>query len=104
MNKELKRSYECLDLPFSATSEDVKMREKALIKIYNNKSVENGNSHDKEIGEIEKSAKIILENLKKNGQPKEVHSFDSSWHSIIILLAVLFFVGLLCFFSFYVLL
>lgn len=105
MEKELRKCYEVLDLPFSATEEDVKSREKALIKIYNNKSLEKGVSFEKQIGLIESSTVTILENLKKNGIPKDVpHSFNSSWSSIGYLAITLVFIALVCCFSFYILL
>lgn len=103
MDKNLKKCYECLDLPISATEDDVELRKKALVKIYNNKSVEKGVSYDKQIGLVETSAETILENLKNNGIPKdEHHYFESSWKSVGILAIVLAFVAMFCFFSFYI--
>ena len=103
MEKELRKCYEVLDLPFSATEEDVKLREKALIKIYSNKSIEKGVSFEKEIGMVETSSAQILENIKKNGIPKEIpHSFDSSWSSIGYLAISLLLIALVCGFSFYI--
>lgn len=103
MNKDLKKCYECLDLPFEATIEDVQVRKNALIKIYNNKSIEKGISYDKQIGLVETSAKAIIENIKNNGIPKEeAHHFESSWKSVSILLITFVFVAMICFFSFYI--
>ena len=103
MDKKLRRCYEILDLNISSTIEDVQIRKNAMVKIYNNKSLEKGVSHDKQLGVIEESASLIIENIKNNGIPKEEnHYFDSSWKSIGILTVVLFFVGLICFFSFYI--
>lgn len=103
MNKDLKKCYECLDLSFNATTDEVKVREKALIKIYNNKALEKGVSCDKEKGLIETSAHTIIENIKKNGIPKEeTHRFECSWKSVGILSIILVFVAIICFFSFYI--
>ncbi len=103
MDKNLRKCYECLDLPISATIQDVQLREKALIKICENKALENGISCDKEIGIIETSAKTVIENIKNNGIPKEEnHYFDSSWKSVVTLTIVLAFVAMICFFSFYI--
>lgn len=105
MEKEIEKCYEYLNLPITASIEDVELRQKALVKIYCNKSQEKGVSYGKQIGLVETSAKTIIENIKNNGIPKEEsHRFDSSWKSIGILAIVLAFVGILCFFSFYVLL
>ncbi len=104
MEKELKNCYKCLDLPYSATIEEVETREKALSKILLAKSGYEQKS-EKEISKVKYSADYIVENIKKNGIPKEeFHRFDSSKESIISLLIILVFVGLICFFSFYVLL
>lgn len=103
MNRELKKCYECLDLPINATIEDVETRKKALIKIYNNKTIEKGISYEKQIGLVETSAVAIVENIKKNGLPnEEVHHFETSWKGISILFVALIFVAMICFFSFYI--
>ena len=103
MNKDLKRSYEFLDLNYSATEEDVCAREKALIKIYHSEELEKRVTREKDIENTKKSAKIILENLKKNGLPQEQDErFDSSWQSAGLLLIVLFVTAMICFFSFYI--
>ena len=103
MDKGLRKCYECLDLPFSATAEDVEIRKNALIKVYNNKAVGKGISFERQIEQIETSASTIVENLKNNGTPiVKNHYFDSSWKSIAILGIVLAFVAMFCFFSFYI--
>ena len=103
MDKNLRKCYECLDLPITATAEDVRLREKALVKIYENESVEKGIPFDKKIDLVASSASTIVENLKNNGSPQEeLHRFDSSWKSIGILSVVLAFVCMICFFSFYI--
>lgn len=103
MNRDLRKCYDVLNLPFSATIEEVEIRQFALIKGFNDKSLEKGISYDKQIGEIETSANLIIENIKKNGIPKdECHRFESSWKSIIILGIILLCVALVCGFSFYV--
>ena len=103
MNKELIKSYDILNLPFSSTVEEVEIRKNALIKVYNNKAVKKGVSYDKQIGEIETSASLIIENIKKNGIPNtEYHLYNSSWKSIIMLCGVLLAVALICWFSCYI--
>lgn len=103
MDKQLKRSYENLDLPYSATIEDVEMRKNALIKVCHNEELEKKTNHTKQINEIEFSAENIISNLKKNGAPKEErHTFDSSWGSIGLLGIILLFIVGLCWFSFYI--
>lgn len=104
MSKELIKCYECLDLEYNATIEDVDARAKAMIKIYNNKSVEKGVSFDSQIGKIETSAKQIIENINKNGIPtKDFHKYKCSWQSVGWLAVAVLFTGLICFLSFYIL-
>lgn len=105
MDKNLRKCYQCLDLPFSASIEDVETRENALIKILNAKATEKKVSCEKEISQVQTSSKTIIENIKNNGIPKEeYHRFETSNETITILIVVLGLVGLICFFSFYVLL
>lgn len=100
----LKKCYHNLELPYDSTIEDVMAREKAKIKILQNKAEEKGISVDKDIVTIENCAKIIIENIKNGVKIEKHHNFECSWQSVCILLAVLGFVGIICFFSFYVLL
>ena len=103
MNKELIKCYECLDLSYNATIEDVEARTKAMIKIFNNKAIEKGKSYDKQIERVETSSKEIIANIKKNGIPdKDFHHFTSSWQSIMWLAMVLLVAVVVCFFSFYI--
>lgn len=102
MDKNLKRCYENLDLEANASKEDVEIREKALIKLYNSKAIEKGVSYDKQIGIIESSAASIIENIKNNGASTEnVHYYNSSWQSIGWLLIVLAIAAMCCVFSFW---
>lgn len=99
MKKELKVSYKILDLPYSATEEEVETRKNALIKIL--ESEKNAKTENK-ILEIENASKTIITNMENNGIPNEEHHlFESSGESIIALSIVLVFVIIICFFSFY---
>jgi len=105
MDKKLNKCYLVLDLPYSATIDDVMSRERALIKILNSKANEKNTSCENEIQEVKVSASTIIENIKNNGIPQEKsHRFESSNESIVALFIILLFVGLVCFFSFYILL
>ena len=65
MDKELRKCYQKLDLPYDATEEQVELRKKVLIKIYSAKANDKNISTEKEIEEVEISASLILENIKK---------------------------------------
>ena len=100
MNKKLKKCYDDLDLPFSATKEEVETRKSALIKILKGKESETKISNQKEIEKIELSAKMICEEIEENGIPKNTKRFEVTNESFIILIVVLIFAFMICFFSF----
>lgn len=100
MEKNLRKCYEHLELPYSATIEDVEARKSALIKILNSQAHDNKVSNEKEIALVEKSANTICEEIKKNGIPQNEHRFESSKESIFALLVVLFFAVMVCLLSF----
>lgn len=94
MNKDLRKCYEILDLPIESTIEDVETRKNALIKI------EKSNENLNQVQVIERSATIIIENIKKNGVTKDNHSFETSNESLITLFVVFAFSLLACILSF----
>ena len=101
MIKELKKCYYNLDLPFSATKEQVQTQEKILIKIIRAKALKTGKSQKKKIDNIVKSANLILENLEKNGIPdiKEC-SFSSTGKELATQLFVLAALTIVAFISY----
>ena len=101
MTKDLKQSYEYLNLPYSATIEDVEARKNALIKIANAKSIEKKIDTKDEIQKIEDSANIICLNLNQNGIPNEKSGFNTSKESLGVLMLVLVFSIILCVSSFF---
>lgn len=103
MKKSLKKCYQNLELDINSTEQDVKTREKALIKILKAKEVDENVNLKEDIKKVKSSAKEIIENIKVNGIPKEEHFFESSSVSIFTMLTILFFISILCFVSFYVL-
>ena len=102
MDKDLKNSYDLLELPITATKTEVITRQKALIKIYKGKEIEDNVVYDKEITKITNAATKILDNINENGIPEEVrHKFEVTNESIVGLLIVFAFISIVCFFSFY---
>ena len=100
MERQLRKSYKVLILPYSATEEEVERRKTALIRILNSQKKENA---EKRISKIKNAADIIISNIKNNGIPdKEHHLFESSNESIIGLFIVFIFVAFVCFFSVYI--
>ena len=104
MDKRLKNCYYYLNLPFTATEEDVRIRETAMHRIFKTKEKNNGKSYKKKINRVTSSANLIIENLKANGMPNvKSHWFEISNESLFVLLAILCFVGMICVISFWVL-
>ena len=71
MPREIKKCYYQLNLPFSASVEDVKRQEKVLIKIQRAKALKHGKSRKNKIEKIAISANKIISNIELNGQPNE---------------------------------
>ena len=95
MEKNLKKSYRCLNLPYSATEKEIKSRKEELVKFY---MAKNNNKNEKKIRDVEDSCNLIIDNLIKNGFPSEKdHRFESSNESIVGLLIALVVVSIACY-------
>lgn len=75
MTKEIKKYYHYLDLPYSATEEDVKVNEKARIKIIRAKAIKTGKNSIQEVHKVADASNKVIEHIKKNGVGTEHHSF-----------------------------
>ena len=103
MEKKLKEGYRYLDLPYSATVDEIQSRKVALIKILNVKEREKNISCSQEISKISNYSDLLIENIKNNGIPQENgFDFQETKESIASLFIVLLFALSICFFSFYV--
>ena len=102
MDKNLRKSYDCLDLPISASIEQVEAREKALIKIFQAKEKEENISCSKEINRVKISKKRIISSIQINGIPKEEekHRFIASNESVFVLFLISICAGIFCYFTF----
>ena len=76
MTKEIKRCYHYLDLPYSATEEEVKTNEKAMIKILRAKAIKRGKSNQEEIDKVADFSNKVVDYIKKNGVGGERHIFE----------------------------
>lgn len=84
MTKEIKKHYYYLDLHFNATEEEIRIKEKMLIKILRYKAIKKGKSYKEEIDKVAKSADEIVDYIKKNGVPdKERPHFKSSVQDVL---------------------
>ena len=99
MDKNLKKSYQKLNLPYGATEIEIKNRKDELIKALESRKTVKA---EQQIKNIEEAYSIIIEDIKKNGLPEEKsHRFESSKESIIGLTITLVIVAVLCYFSCY---
>ena len=49
MNKELKKCYRLMDLPYNATKEDIVLKKEIMIKMYNSKASIDNKDYTKKI-------------------------------------------------------
>ena len=69
MTNQLKNCYHFLDLPFSASKEEVKQKEKILIKIQRARALKTGKTKNKKINKIVECSNLIISNIEANGTP-----------------------------------
>ena len=84
MPKEIKKHYNYLDLPYSSNIEEVRLREKVLIKILNTKESKKGVKYTEKLNKVVDSANAIVAYIEKNGvQDKDFVMFDTKTKSIV---------------------
>ena len=84
MTKEMKRYYHFLDLPYNATIDDVRSRQKVLIKVLRAKAIKRGISYKKKINKIAIVGEEIINFIKGYGvQPPEKVLFDTKISDLI---------------------
>lgn len=84
MTKEMKRYYHFLDLPYDATIEDVRSRQKIMIKVLRAKAIKRGVSYKKKINKIAIIGEEIINFIKGYGvQPAEKVLFDTKLNDFI---------------------
>lgn len=91
MPKEIKNHYHFMDLSYSSSIDEVKEREKVMIKILRAKAIKKGKSCNSQIQQVANSANKIVEFIEKNGIPNMVDiRFVTSKNSIITQMFILF--------------
>ena len=104
MLKEVKRCYFELDLPYSATEEEIETRRDVLIKIEKSKGNEKKPSNKKRIERLQYCAKTILNYLKKNPKIEDTTHFKTTGFGLMVQLYILLMVSILCGVSFFAIL
>ena len=59
MPKEIKKHYNYLDLPYSSNAEEVRLREKVLIKILNTKEIKKGVKYTEKLNKVVKTVRLV---------------------------------------------
>ncbi len=97
MEKELKQSYHYMDLRYDSTIDEIKSRQKIMIKIFRAKSIKGGKSYKNEIAKVNNSTNKILANIKQNGIPKaSIFNFSSTVNEVATLTFVLIIMIIIC--------
>lgn len=83
MKSAIKKCYSILDLPYNATIEDVRLRQKMLIKLINAKSLKNGKNYNKQIRKINLASEKIVFNINKYGiASKNCKTYESDLNNV----------------------
>lgn len=103
MIKQIKKCYYRLNLPYTATEEQIITNEKILIKVLRAKAIQKGISNKAKIEQVKADTKVVLQCVKenKNIELKDIN-FDTSFKGIIIqicVLAMIICISATCFFS-----
>ncbi len=97
MDKELKQYYHFMDLKYDSNIEEIKSRQKIMIKIFRAKSIKSGKSYKNEIAKVNLATNKILTNIKENGIPKaSIFNFSSSINDVATLIFVLIIMIIVC--------
>ncbi len=94
MPKDIKRCYHFLDLPYDATIEDVRSRQKMKIKVLRAQAISKGISNKKKINEVAIIGEELINFIEREGvQPKEKVLFDTRPSDLFTQLAILLIVA-----------
>lgn len=97
MDKEIKRCYHYMDLKYDSTIDEIKSRQKIMIKIFRAKSINSGKSYKNQIAKVNSSTSKILDYIKENGIPKaSLFNFSSTINEVATLTFVLIIMVIIC--------
>ncbi len=97
MDKEIKRCYHYMDLKYDSTIDEIKSRQKIMIKIFRAKSINSGKSYKNQIAKVNSSTSKILDYIKVNGIPKaSLFNFSSTINEVATLTFVLIIMVIIC--------
>lgn len=98
MPKEIKKCYNNLNLSFTSTIEQIKEREKILIKLLRAKAIKHGKSYKEKINKVVGDANTLVDYVNKNGIPNKTDfSFEISNNDLISQILVVITFGIMLF-------
>lgn len=103
--RKVKKAYDYLDIDYNATEEEIRTRQRVLIKVARAKVNEQDKVTQKKIDKITHATRIILKYIKRSGVPKDDginldatgESIHSGYYILVLVtaLAIISFIALL---------
>lgn len=78
MTKEIKKCFRLLNLPYNANLDDLKEKERALIKYYRAKAIKTGVSHDENIAFVRIASEKLYEYISNNKEEYKGLYFETT--------------------------
>lgn len=97
MTSQIKKCYRILDLPYNASVDEVKTRQKILIKLIRAKGLKTGKTNEKKIKQINIATEKIVFNINKFGIPKQTGTqFETDVNGVVNLIFGFLLTFILC--------
>lgn len=102
MTKNLKKCYHFMNLRYDASPEEVRVRQKIMLKVLRAKALKTKNFNNPKIKKVNLCAEAILANIELNGVPTQKIVFDTTLDNLgtlfIAVIIMLIFVGITFYF------
>lgn len=95
MTKEIKKHYHFLDLPYSANADEIKSRQKAMIKVLRAQAIFKGKENNQKIIKVQRAGEELLNYIENNGVLKNGTIFETGFNSIVTQLFVMLIMGII---------
>ena len=82
MTKNLKKCYHFMNLRYDASPDEVRVRQKIMLKILRAKALKTKNFNNPKIKKVNLCAEAILANIEINGVPTQKIVFDTTLENL----------------------
>ena len=82
MTKNLKKCYHFMNLRYDASPDEVRVRQKIMLKVLRAKALKNKNFDNEKIKKVNLCAEAILANIELNGVPTQNIMFDTTLENL----------------------